>query len=329
MSAAAKGLKAGDILFREGDTSGSMFVVKKGRLIVVKAKGSTEIELAEIGAGEMIGEMAFFDKKPRSATVKAKLDTEVIELPFSSLQTQFDAMPEWVKSIIKTINEHLRDANKRIKNLEQAQPGGGRAGGLSHYQANKLASLIMFVASKWGTACPEGTEVPPGQLRKFTIQVFQEPTNKMQTMLSVLQGMGYAKVEDLGEGKQRVVVTNVGFMEGFVEWYTDYLFADEDKRVTVAKDELKLVAAALYFGKKAKPDDKGVVKINLLEVQNESMKALGYLVSINDFNKLISKGVLSEKMQTNEATFTSFHCADLEKIYPYFQLYYAIESTGA
>lgn len=329
MAAAGKTLKAGDVLFREGDPPSSMFVVKKGRLIVVKAKGTSEIELAEIGPGQMIGEMAFFDHKPRSASVKAKLDSEVIELPFSSLQAQFDAMPEWVKSIIKTINEHLRDANKRIKNMEQTQPGGGKAGGLSHYQANKLCAILMLVASKWGTACPEGIEVPAGQLRKFTIQVFQEATNKMQTLLAVIQGMGYGKVEDLGEGKQKVTVTNVAFFDGFVEWYTEYLFIDEDKRVTIEKDELKLVAAAILFGKKQKPDDKGMVKINLIEVQNESMKALGYLVGINDFNKLITKKILTEKMQTNDGTFTSFNCADLEKLYPYFQLYYAIESTGA
>jgi len=64
----------------------------------------------------MLGEMAFFDDTPRSAGAKAKTDCEVIELPFSALHAQFKKFPEWLKAMVKTVNSHLREANKRIKN---------------------------------------------------------------------------------------------------------------------------------------------------------------------------------------------------------------------
>jgi len=64
-------LKKGDVLFREGDPSDAMYVIKKGRIGILKNKGSSEVTLAELVPGEMLGEMAFFDNKPRSASAKA------------------------------------------------------------------------------------------------------------------------------------------------------------------------------------------------------------------------------------------------------------------
>jgi CRP/FNR family transcriptional regulator, cyclic AMP receptor protein len=325
-------LKAGEVLFKEGDASEAMYVVKKGRLSVFKAKGNAEVELAEVGPGSMIGEMAFFDRKPRSASIKASLDSEVIELPFKALQAQYETFPEWLKAIIKTINEHLREANKRIKNLEQGETAKGAAGGtrgIAPHQANKLCAILMFVAIKWGSQVPEGVDVKPGQLRKYTIQVFQEPTNKMQLLMSILSGMGIMKQEDLGEGKQKITLLKPDLLYGFVDWFNDYLFAAEDKRVTVAKEELRILHAIIHFAKKLQPDDKGQTKVSLLTVQNDSMKELGYLVGLNDVNGLIKSGLVSEKISEKDGTSVKVDRTDLERLYPYWQLYYAIETGGA
>ena len=119
MAGQLKDLKKGDILFREGDPSDAMYVIKKGRIVITKTKGSGEIELAELVAGEMLGEMAFFDNKPRSAGARAKQDASVIALPFSALYAQFQTFPEWLKAMVRTINGKLRDANAKIKTLEK------------------------------------------------------------------------------------------------------------------------------------------------------------------------------------------------------------------
>src|SRR5580658_4298794 len=123
MSNAIKKLNKGDFLFREGDSSDAIYVIKSGRIAITKAKGSGEIVLAEKKSGEMLGEMAFFDDKPRSAGAKAVMDSEVIMLPFSALHAQFKTFPEWLKAMVKTVNGQLRDANARIKNLEAASSG--------------------------------------------------------------------------------------------------------------------------------------------------------------------------------------------------------------
>ncbi len=60
-----KELKKGELLFREGDPSDAMYIIKKGKIAIVKTKGTGEVELAELGPGELVGEMAFFDNKSR------------------------------------------------------------------------------------------------------------------------------------------------------------------------------------------------------------------------------------------------------------------------
>jgi len=113
-----KKLAQGEILFKEGDLSQSMYIVKTGRLTVFQGEGR-EIVLAEVGPDEVVGEMAYFDRKPRSASVKAKVSSEVLELPYKALESQFDALPNWIQALVKAINEHLRRANARIQELER------------------------------------------------------------------------------------------------------------------------------------------------------------------------------------------------------------------
>ena len=115
-------LKKGQELFQEGVTPDAMYVINKGRLAITKQKGNAFITLAELKTGDLLGEMTFFDKSPRSAGARAAMDgTEVIELPFSALDKQWDSLPGWVKSIVKAINGHLRTANIRIRQLEKTQ----------------------------------------------------------------------------------------------------------------------------------------------------------------------------------------------------------------
>src|SRR4029077_3396227 len=100
MSNAIKKLNKGEFLFREGDSSDAIYVIKSGRLAITKAKGSGEIILAEKKNGEMLGEMAFFDRNPRSAGAKALQDTEVITLRFTALYAQFKTFPGWLKAVV-------------------------------------------------------------------------------------------------------------------------------------------------------------------------------------------------------------------------------------
>src|SRR5580704_9516417 len=209
---AVKKLNKGDVLFKEGDASDAIYVIKTGRIAITKAKGSGEIVLAEKKNGEMLGEMAFFDNKPRSAGAKAIQETEVITLPFTSLYAQFKTFPEWLKAVVKTVNSHLRDANIRIKNLETATNDSDEM--FPQHMITRLTAIISLVGFKCGEKQADGSLlISQFTLRNYCIQIFQQPTNRLDKMMDVLQGLGLMKIEDLTEGKKRITLLKPKLLE--------------------------------------------------------------------------------------------------------------------
>ena len=59
--------RAGTWIFREGDHGESAYLVTRGRVRISTRRGGAERTLAEIGAGDVFGEVALIDAGPRSA----------------------------------------------------------------------------------------------------------------------------------------------------------------------------------------------------------------------------------------------------------------------
>ena len=77
---------AGETVFRRGDPGDAMFVVKSGRFRVAGATPSgAEVTLGEIGPRDWVGEMAVLTGQPRSATLTAVDDGELVRLLRSCL----------------------------------------------------------------------------------------------------------------------------------------------------------------------------------------------------------------------------------------------------
>lgn len=311
-------------LFRENDAPDAMYIIKSGSLAITKSKGNSEVVLAEIGPGAMVGEMAIFDKKPRSANVKAMKDSEVICLPYESLDAQLESLPVWIRAILRTMNENLRDANKKIKALENPANDQDR---FPAHIINRLLSIVSFIGLKFGQKEGENLIVPANTLRNYTIQIFGEATNKMQSMLMALQGLGYMKVEDLGEGRQKITNYKPDFLFDFVSWYNDWIYKQEKDKVLIKEEEVKILNGVLHFAKNAEIDKKGQKKVSLNTIQNESMKELGFLIKQEDLNPLIEKGIVSEKIMEANGVFVTLKLEDLELPAQYWNFLYTLKKA--
>lgn len=123
--------EAGQLLFKEGDPSKSMFLVKAGTVAIRKRKGSASIELAKIYSNEVLGELSFFDRRPRSASAIALTKVQALEIEFDSLDKIYERVPAYMKTIIASLAERLRKANDVIRRLQKdtiAERSGVEAG---------------------------------------------------------------------------------------------------------------------------------------------------------------------------------------------------------
>jgi CRP-like cAMP-binding protein len=108
-------LQKDEFLLREGEHSDNMYWLQTGQLVVLKRKGLEEIQLGHIFGGELVGEMSFLDGEPRSATVKAITDCELIEIPRDVFEKVFIGQPTWFQGLVKTLTERLRKTNAKVK----------------------------------------------------------------------------------------------------------------------------------------------------------------------------------------------------------------------
>ena len=297
-------------LFREGDAPDAMYIIKSGGFAITKTKGSSEVVLAELNAGAMVGEMALFDRKPRSANVKALKESEVIALPYDSLTKQMEQLPVWVHAIMKNLNENLREANKKIKILESNNPDEDR---FPPHIVNKYISILNLVGFKYGKAEANGTiSFSSNLLRNYTIQIFQEATNKMTTVVGALIELGYLSQEDRGDGSQKITNLKPQELFSFVDWYNEWLFKQEKDRLPALNDtEVKVLNGILHFAQKSAPNPKGFRKVALTDVQNDSMKELGFLLRPEDVNPLIEKKYLNEKIMDENGIYIMTAIEDL------------------
>src|SRR3954469_5730148 len=162
-------LKKGETLFAEGENSRAMYLIKSGMIRIFKKKGDSNIEIDTVRAGQILGELAFLDGNPRSASGEALTECELVEISGPTFQLVLGNMPDWLKLLLKTVVGRLRTASTRIRQLETAstaydysEKDGKRAAHYVYLSPNdvlKIASGLLLVASRNGTAVGTGVDI--------------------------------------------------------------------------------------------------------------------------------------------------------------------------
>jgi CRP-like cAMP-binding protein len=106
--AARRRFVAGEDIVRQGDVDRSLIIVLSGALtFVVTAEGGAERVVSLIEAPSVVGEVGFFDPGPRSGTLRARADGELLQLGYE----QFEALAASSPSLARTI---LFDAGRIV-----------------------------------------------------------------------------------------------------------------------------------------------------------------------------------------------------------------------
>jgi len=78
--------KAGEEIFREGEEADSLHVIRRGSVTISRMIGGNETTLSYLPAGNYVGEMGLMGKSQRTATVRAAVATETIQLSAANFQ---------------------------------------------------------------------------------------------------------------------------------------------------------------------------------------------------------------------------------------------------
>lgn len=104
-----------EYLITEGGVSHEMYWILSGKFIITKMNHDNQnVIIGEVFPGELVGEMSFLDSLPRSASVRAVEQGEVLVIPHKKFIDVLENQPRWFRSLMQTMSHRLRDADKKI-----------------------------------------------------------------------------------------------------------------------------------------------------------------------------------------------------------------------
>jgi SulP family sulfate permease len=120
-----KSFHASEIIFKEGDPGDGIYFILSGYVSVWAnmGKGRAAYRLATFVQGVFFGEMAILDEKPRSATVRAEVDTKLLFMPKEEFQRITNHEPLLAACILlgmaRELSYRLRMANSETIALRE------------------------------------------------------------------------------------------------------------------------------------------------------------------------------------------------------------------
>lgn len=101
-------LDTGEPAFLEGDPGDSAYVVESGRIEIVKGIGDARVRVAVLGAGEIFGEMALLDNRPRTASAIALEPTRLTVVTREYLQERLKDSDPLLRHLVHVLSARLR-----------------------------------------------------------------------------------------------------------------------------------------------------------------------------------------------------------------------------
>jgi signal transduction histidine kinase/predicted CoA-binding protein len=133
-------LPAGQELFKEGSMGDQAYIIEKGQLEILKSTGGRSVQIAVRQAGDVIGEMAMLDSAPRTATVRARTDCQLLEISHAHLDHLINISPTAARVLLFTITARLRTTEIATRQSEKMAQIGTLTAGIAHELNNPAAA---------------------------------------------------------------------------------------------------------------------------------------------------------------------------------------------
>jgi len=114
---------AGALVFSEGDPGDCAYIVEAGEVDITVADGDQHLKLATRVPGELFGEMAIIDDKPRSASARAVADCTLLMITRDQLNQRIARTDPILRMCINVVLDHLRSTLRRLTSDAEMESG--------------------------------------------------------------------------------------------------------------------------------------------------------------------------------------------------------------
>lgn len=239
-------MKPGEVLFNDGEKASSLYIIQKGQLRLYKPKGKGFVEIAVLRAGEVIGEMAYFDDDgggKRSCAASAMVSSEVIEISFTAFAKTMSGLNPWFKTIINTLASRLRSTNARVKELESNSAsvnyGTGKHNGYEFFKTSdiiKILGMLFLTYKSHGEQKEKGLALHKKTLNLYSHEIFGITEAKMDEMIIILEDLKLLNVESDKDGLPSLLsILDIDQLRSFFIFYNTEKHLTEEKKLKINK----------------------------------------------------------------------------------------------
>ncbi len=162
------------MIFSESQSGSDMFVIQSGQVRISKVINGNEVVLAVLKPGDMFGEMALLENKPRSASAIAHENCKLIVLNKNNFDMMVSTQPQLISRLTTTLAERLWTSYRQLDNACLVNP--------VHKMIDMLALLAEKARKSSGIFEPDITSddlanmcsIPLEQHNKANFQLYQE-----------------------------------------------------------------------------------------------------------------------------------------------------------
>lgn len=345
-----KNFKAGEILFNDGEIADSLFIIQKGQVRLYKPKGKGFIELAVLRAGEVIGEMAYFDEDvsggKRSCSASAITGVEIIEISFLAFGKTMQSLNPWFKTIITTLAARLRKTNTRIRELEDNQVSvsyGGKHPGyefMKSIEVMRILGTIFLVFRAHGDLQNHAFSLNRKTLTLYTQEMYQIMEAKLESILGLLVQLGWMEISDDENSLPNILMLkNIEIVRQIFIFYNSERTITQEKKLKVGEKCEMLIAQILDTVSSNPLIDIPHLKVvdniaprftkhfNITSILNE-FKAKNIIIHTDHLDDGKNIGLFGEVLTKDSDVMVEIDFAKVQKLYPIIRFMNAIKKIN-
>jgi len=193
-------LDAGQVVFREGDTSDTCYIVQTGHCRAIREHpDGRAITLAQFGPGDIFGELAMFDDETRSATIETIEAVDLIALLAADMRRLMREHSDIAVKLVISLGRRLREANERIsrQSFQTVQ--------------SRVATVVAQLATQAVTDGAAQADVVVKATQAEIAQLAGSSRESASRFLAVLERAGV-----ITQGRGRVTVHDLDALQRYV-----------------------------------------------------------------------------------------------------------------
>jgi len=130
------------MLFSEEEPGNELFIIQKGSVKIVKIINNNEVLLAVLKAGDIFGEMALLEAKPRVASAIAYEDCHVLAVNRANFERMITSQPQLIAKLTTLLADRIWFIYKQLANTIIINPVGRMYDILRvHLEKNRIPTL--------------------------------------------------------------------------------------------------------------------------------------------------------------------------------------------